>query len=348
MRGVVFLGDKQLELRHFPDPEPGPRQVLVQIKASGMCGSDLHGYRRPAASKEAIGGLPRGEFIAGHEPCGVIAGRGSAVTEDEAPIGQRVMIHHYFGCGRCKHCLTGWNQLCLKGTKVQSGSAHGGHADYIVANVNMLVPLIDELSYEEGAAVACGTGTAYSALRRIEVSGRDTLVIMGQGPVGVSATMLAKAMGARVIAVDMTPERLAIAKEFGADITLNSKDTDVVKAVHELTHGEGANIALDCTGRPEPRQWAVRSTRTWGKTCFVGEGGDTTFDISRDMLRRELTIFASWTFSTVIQAECAQFVADRKLPLKSQFTHRYTTLDDADGAYKLFDTQTTGKGVFLL
>lgn len=345
MRGVYFLGDRQLELRHVPDPTPGPRQVVVKIRASGMCGSDLHGYRRTADTPSASG-LPMGSFIAGHEPCGEIAERGSHVTEDEAPIGQRVMIHHYFGCGQCKHCRTGWNQLCLKGTKVQSGGADGGHADYIIANVNMLVPLIDELTFAEGAAVSCGTGTAYQALKRSNVSGRDTLAIMGQGPVGVSATMLAKAMGARVIAVDLSEERLALAKQFGADITINSKDVDVVQTIKDLTHGEGADICLDATGIPLPRQWAARATRTWGRCTFVGEGGDTTFNVSQDFLRRELTIIASWTFSTVVQAECARFVADRKLPLDEQFTHRFT-IDEADAAYKLFDTQTTGKGVFL-
>jgi threonine dehydrogenase-like Zn-dependent dehydrogenase len=103
---------------------------------------------------------------------------------------------------------------------------------------------------------------------------------------------------------------------------------------------------MDCSGHPDARAAAVRSTRTWGQVCFVGEGGQVTLDVSPDMLRRQLTIMASWTFSAMGQAECARFIADRKVPLKRLLTHRFK-LDEAADAYRLFDTQTTGKGVFL-
>src|SRR5438034_8175372 len=107
-----------------------------------------------------------------------------------------------------------------------------------------LEPLDDELPYEEGAAISGGTGTAYGALKRIEVSGRDTLAVFGQGPVGLSATVLGRAMGARVIAVDISPERLKLAKEFGADEVVNSKEADPIETIHELTHGEGAECTM--------------------------------------------------------------------------------------------------------
>jgi threonine dehydrogenase-like Zn-dependent dehydrogenase len=210
-----------------------------------------------------------------------------------------------------------------------------------------LVPLPDELSFEVGSAISCGTGTAYGALRRIGLSGRETVAIFGQGPVGLSATQLAKAMGARVIALDVSEERLALAKKFGADVTLNSRKEDPVKAIKDLTHGEGAELTMDCSGIADARLAAVRSTRTWGTVGLVGEGGTLTVDVSQDLLRRQLTLAASWTFSTVGQAECARFIADRKIPAEQLFTHRYR-LDQAEEAYKLFDTQTTGKGVFLL
>jgi threonine dehydrogenase-like Zn-dependent dehydrogenase len=104
MKGVVFLGDRKLELREFPDPAPGPRDVILEIKASGMCGSDLHNYRASAQPAGAVtGGIKRqAGVIAGHEPCGVVAALGAGVTEKEAQVGQRVMDHHYDGCGTCK------------------------------------------------------------------------------------------------------------------------------------------------------------------------------------------------------------------------------------------------------
>jgi len=145
--------------------------------------------------------------------------------------------------------------------------------------------------------------------------------------------------------VDIAAERLALAKQFGADALINSRETDPVKAIKDLTHGEGAEATMDCTGLPEPRVAAVRSAATWGRMCFVGEGGATSIDVSRDLIRKQLTLVASWTFSSMGQWECARFVADRKIPLGRIFTDHFR-LDEAAAAYQRFDTQTTGKGVF--
>jgi len=346
MRGVVFLGNRKLELRDFPDPTPGLGEVVVAMKASGMCGSDLHPYRAAGNAAAALGlGGGHGPVVAGHEPCGVIAERGPGVSEADAPTGQRVMVHHYKGCGRCKHCRVGWAQLCRQGIVVYGMTGHGGHAPFMSVPVYTLVPLPEPLGFAAGAAISCGTGTAYGALQRLDVSGRDTLAVFGQGPVGLSATMLGRAMGARVIAIDVAPERLALGREFGAEAVVNAREADPVAALRELTHGEGVETAMDCTGNPEARVAAVRSAATWGRVAFVGEGNTTTFDISQDMIRRQLTIHASWTFSSAGQAECAHFVADRRIPLDRLLTHRFT-LEQADEAYRLFDTQTTGKGFF--
>ena len=181
----------------------------------------------------------------------------------------------------------------------------------------------------------------------MNVSGRDMLAVFGQGPVGLSATQLGVAMGARVIAIDVSPERRAFAQEMGADTVLDPAADDPVAALKELSHGEGVDLALDCSGAEAARAAAIRATRTWGTVCFVGEGGSVTIDVSRDMIRKQLTVIGSWTFSSVIQAECARFIVDRGIEVDRLFTQRYT-LDQAAEAYQLFDTQTTGKGVFLL
>lgn len=343
MKGAVFIGERQLELREFPDPVPGPGEVIVEIKASGMCGSDLHTYRLPRSERP-----PERQVIAGHEPCGVVVARGAGVSETQAPGGVRFMVHHYSGCGHCKYCLVGYAQLCLNGSTVYgSGAGHGGHARFMrLVSPSMLVPLPDELSWEEGAAVSCGTGTAYLALKRLDVSGRDTLVVFGQGPVGLSGTMLGSAMGARVIAVDPAPERRQLALDFGAAEVIDPSAVDPVEAVRDLTHGEGAEATLDCSGVPDARVAAVKCACTWGRVCFVGERNTTTFDVSPDIIHKQLTIYGSWTFSVTGQAECARFIVDHKLPLLKLLTHQFT-LDQAVDAYKLFDTQTTGKGVFL-
>jgi threonine dehydrogenase-like Zn-dependent dehydrogenase len=346
MKGVVFLGDRRLELQDFPDPSPGPGEVVVAMKASGMCGSDLHVYRA-TGSQNALGFAVSGPAIAGHEPCGVVEEIGAGVNPRLARIGARVMVHHYFGCEVCQHCRTGWSQMCTEGAAVYGVTHHGGHAPFMKVPASTLIPLPDELSFETGAAISCGTGTAYNALRRIQLSGRDTIAIVGQGPVGLSATQFAAAMGARVIALDLTTERLLLAKRFGADITIDARGDNSLGAIKDLTHGRGADLTLDTSGRPEGRLLAVKAARAWGTACFVGEGSNVTIEVSPDMLRKQLTIVASWTFSTVGQLECAQFVAQRKIPVSDLFTHKWQ-LEQAFEAYQLFDTQTTGKGVFLM
>ena len=349
MKGAVFLGDRKVEIRSFPDPTPGPGEVVLQMKASGICGSDLKFYRSPPGAAQAALGLGnlKEPFIGGHEPCGIVVARGPGVSEKEAPTGQRVMDHHYAGCGACKHCRVGWSQLCRAGITVYGVTAHGGHAEYLKVPVRTLVPLPEELSFAEGAAVACGTGTAYGALRRMHIAGGDTLVVFGQGPVGLSATVLGKAMGVRVVAVETSAERLKLAKEFGADILVDSSKEDVLKMVNDVTRGEGADLSLDCTGVAAARRAAVRCVKTWGTACYVGEGGDVTLDVSPDLLRRQVTLIGSWTFSAMGMLECARFIADHKIPLERIFSHRWK-LEQADEAYKLFDKQATGKGVFLL
>ncbi len=350
MQGVVFTGGRELELMSFPDPTPGPGEVVLEMKASGMCGSDLHQYRRPKGVKESVGGLPANPdpVIAGHEPCGIVAAVGPGVTAADATVGARVMVHHYQGCAHCEHCRSGWQQLCQQvPVKVYGNNAHGGHAKYLKVPANTLVALPDELSFEAGAAISCGTGTAWGALRRMNLSGNDTIAIFGQGPVGLSGTQLAKAMGARVIALDISPERLARAKEFGADEVVNSRSNDPVAAIKDLTHGRGADCTLDTSSAPEGRIAAIRSAKVWGTMCFVGERNNVTIDVSPDILRKQLTMIGSWTFSVIGQAECARFIVERNIAVDQLFTHRWK-LEQAEEAYRLFDQQTTGKGVFLM
>jgi threonine dehydrogenase-like Zn-dependent dehydrogenase len=349
LRGVVFLGNRKVELRSFPDPTPGPGEVVIAMKASGMCGSDLKFYRSPPGEAQKALGLGGNAepFIAGHEPCGVVVARGPGVSEREAPDGQRVMDHHYSGCGICQHCRVGWSQLCRAGITVYGVTAHGGHADYLRVPVRTLVELPEELSFAEGAAVACGTGTAFSALKRMKLCGGDTLAVFGQGPVGLSATVLGAAMGARVIAVETSAERLKLATAFGADAVIDSSRDDPVKLISEMTRGKGADLALDCTGVAAARRAAVRCVKTWGTACYVGEGGDVTLEVSPDLLRRQVTLIGSWTFSAMGMLECAEFIAKKKIALEKIFSHRWR-LEQAAEAYRSFDTQTTGKGVFLL
>ena len=339
MLGVVFTGDSNLEIREFADPSPGPGQVVVEMKSSGLCGSDLRPYR---SSVEELG--PRAEVITGHEPCGVVAEVGAGVRN--VRVGDRVMVHHYSGCQRCEYCQTGWTQLCqTEYQKVYGSGAHGGNADYELIEDYMCVPMPDGLSYEEGAAIACGTGTAYQALRRLDVSGRDVLAVFGQGPVGLSGTFLGAHMGARIIAVDPVAERRELAEASGAWKSIDPLKDDPVSAIYDLTGGRGADCTLDATGIGEVRANAIRSARIWGRACLVGEGGSMTVEPSPDIIHRQLNLYGSWTFSKTVLEELSTWVVERNIPLSDIITHRFT-LDKAEEAFTLFNGATTGKVVF--
>jgi threonine dehydrogenase-like Zn-dependent dehydrogenase len=351
MKGVVFAGKRTVELRDFPDPAPGDDEVVLEIKASGMCGSDLHVYRSEGGGPAMAASLGLGgdgvAVIGGHEPCGVVVARGKNVPERKARTGARVMQHHYSGCGLCPDCNQGWSQLCKVGPMTVYGvTGNGAHARYMRVPAHTLIPLPDELSFEEGAAVSCGTGTAWGALKRMNMAGGGTLAVFGQGPVGLSAALLGKAMGMRVIGVDIAGERLQLARDCGADDTVNAGSGDVVEALRGLTNGAGVDYTIECSSAPAAREAAVRACKTWGTACYVGEGGSVTLNVSPDMLRRQITLMGSWTFSKIGQDACARFLAEHGISLKPLITHRFK-LEEADNAYKLFDRQTMGKGMIL-
>lgn len=340
MKAVVFLGEGQLEVRDYPDPVPGADEVVVRIKASGMCGSDLHHLHGPRRSGAQL-------VIEGHEPCGVVESVGSAVREAEARVGDRVMVHHYDGCRTCRFCRSGATQYCPNARIVFGGlDGDGAHADFMKVPAHTLIHLPDELSFTTGAAISCGTGTAFAAIKRVGLSADETVAVFGQGPVGLSCTLLAKAFGARVIAVDVEPSRLAMAKEFGADHVIDAREQDPVLAIRALTRDSaGADRALECSANAAVRRQAVESVRPWGTACMVGVFGSFELDTD-ELIHRHKTVLGSLTFSKTEQEECASFVAERGVDIESLFTNQFR-IDDAEVAYELFDQRKIGKGVFI-
>ncbi|AJE45217.1 zinc-dependent alcohol dehydrogenase family protein [Celeribacter indicus] len=356
MRGVTFPGDRRVEIMNFDDPTPGPGEVVIEVKASGLCGSDLHAYRAPtddAAFRELAKGKPyetmrdNGPKIAGHEPCGVVVAVGPGVSERVARLGQRVMIHHYSGCHVCDQCRTGWPQMCEEMVPdIYGWTAHGAHAKYMKCAAHTLVTLPEGLSFEAGAAIACGSGTSYAALRKVQPNASHTVAIFGQGPVGLSGTQFAAAMGARVIALDVNKERLETARRFGAAETINPAEVDAPEAIRELTHGRGAHFSIETSGAQQAIADAIKSLRLWGTAVFVGLGRPPVVDFASDVIFRQISLQGSFTFSTNIMEECAVFSVDRGVEVEAVFSDRWS-LEQAAQAYDLLDKQSSGKGVII-
>lgn len=340
MNGVVLPGQRQLEIRTFPVPEPGQGQVLVRMKASSLCGSDLRAIYRPAnqgTGPEAYQGV-----IAGHEPCGIIEQAGPGVKRFKA--GDRVILYHIAGCGLCNDCRAGWMISCTQPERAAYGwQRNGGHADFLLADVQTLIPLHDELSYLDGAMVACGVGTAYAGIVRAQVSGRDTVLITGLGPVGLGAAMLCQAMGARVIGVEFIPERCELARSIGIHEVVSAHDPNELKtSLLDKTQGRGFEVAIDCSANASARHLCLEMAREWGRVVYIGEGGTVSFEPSPLLIHKQLSLYGSWVCSLPQMEMLAELLVRWQLHPDVMVTHRFP-LAQAKQAYELFDQGQTGK-----
>ena len=208
MRGVVPLGGGRIEVREVPDPRPGPGEAVVALRNAGICGSDLHTAHNSWAE---IG--ERQNLVIGHEASGVVAEVGAGVST--ALVGTRVSVYHYCGCGLCRHCLAGEIVFCA-GKRGYGWHVHGADADYLLTDARNCCPLPDQLTHLDGSFLACAAGTAYAALRKLEaVPGAPPCAVVGLGPVGLAAALLARAMGWQVIGLDRIAERRAYAEAQG-------------------------------------------------------------------------------------------------------------------------------------
>jgi threonine dehydrogenase-like Zn-dependent dehydrogenase len=343
MQGVILPGHERVEIGQFDRPDPGHGQVLVKMKASGLCGSDLR-----AIYHEHRGSDPNERYqnvIAGHEPAGQVEVVGPGVEGFET--GDRVVVYHIRGCGRCEECRKGFMIGCHSPERAAYGwQRDGGHADYLLAEARTLLHLPDELTYTDGALVACGFGTAYQGILRAGVSGRDRVLVVGLGPVGLGAVMLAASSGAEVIGVDLVPERLELAKSAGAAHVLMGRESTAEEIMH-LTDGHGTEVGMDCSGSAAGRKLCLEAAREWGKVVYLGEGGSVTFEPSPLLLHKQLTLHGSWVCGMDEMGELLEHLARKGLHPGATVTHTFS-LSETREAYETFDAGKTGKVVIRL
>jgi threonine dehydrogenase-like Zn-dependent dehydrogenase len=338
VRGVYLPGGRRVDLREVPDPEAGRGQVVVEMRASTICGSDLR-----AIYREHLGEGPEAyqDVIGGHEPCGQVVAVGPEV--ERIRVGDRVVVYHISGCGQCDECRRGYQISCTSPRRAAYGwQRDGGHADLLLAEERDLVPLPDSLTFLDGACVACGFATAYEALCRVAVAGGEQVLITGLGPVGLAAGMLASAMGSPwVVGTDPSPDRRALARDLGAvDVAVEGADEDL----HDLLGGEagGAEVTVDCSGAGVAQLTALRHTRRHGRCALVGEGGTLTVDVSEVLIHRQLTVHGSWVAPTWRMTELLERLARWDLHPERVVTDRFA-LADAARAYEVADGGARGK-----
>ncbi|HEX6443826.1 MAG TPA: zinc-binding dehydrogenase [Streptosporangiales bacterium] len=339
MRGVFLPGNREVVVRDdLPDPVPGPGQVLLRMRASTICGSDLR-----AIYREHLGEGPEAyqDVVAGHEPSGEVVEVGPGCVR-LAP-GDRVAVYHIAGCGQCRDCVDGYFISCTSPRRAAYGwQRDGGHADLLLAEESTCVVLPDSLSYLDGACVACGFGTAYQALLRARPSGRDDVLVTGLGPVGLATAMLAAAFGvSSVTGVDPSPERRALALELG----LVGAALDPGEATGAL--GAGCSVSVDCSGSAAGRATAIAGTARWGRVVLVGEGGELRVDASPLLIHRQLTVHGSWVTSVGHMQDLVALLHQRGLRPERVVTHRFG-LNEAARAYEIADCGAAGKVALVM
>jgi threonine dehydrogenase-like Zn-dependent dehydrogenase len=339
MIGAVLPGNSSVELKEFPIPKPGYGQVLIKTKSSTICGSDIR-----AIYREHLGKGPERyqNKIAGHEPCGQIVEEGPGLKRFKK--GDRVIVYHISGCGVCYDCRRGYMISCTSDFRAAYGwQRDGGMASYILAEEKDLVALPDELSYTDGAQVACGFGTVYEGLEKIGISGNDGVLIIGLGPVGLAALMLAKAMGAnKLIGVDTVDERLEIAQKLGLADHLLKAGPKNVEEIRDLTNGHGVERAFDASGSDKGRLTAIQATRKWGRIALVGEGGTMGLSPSPDMIHDQKTVYGSWVTSIWLMEDLVERIVRWKIHPEELVTNRFS-LEQAAEAYALMASGRSGK-----
>ncbi len=273
-----------VEAREVDTPEPAAGEVLVRVRAAGICHSDAH-YR---AGRSPTSPLP---LTLGHEIAGTIERVGAGV--DRIAAGDRVCVHYLVSCGACHHCSRGSEQFCERGAML-GHHRDGGWADFVLAPARSVLPLPDEIPFEHGAVLMCSSATALHAIRKARLAGGETVAIFGAGGLGLSAIQLARALGASdVYAVDIDDAKLGLAESFGA-IAVHAGAGDPVKDIAARTGGRGVNVALELIGLPTTIRQAVEVLGVQGRAVIAGLASEpVSLDTYRELLGKEAELIGS-------------------------------------------------------
>jgi L-iditol 2-dehydrogenase len=265
MKALLLKNYKDLEFVDFPTPEVGTNEVLIQVKACGICGSDVHGYDGSTGRR-----IP--PLVMGHEAAGVIHAVGANVKSYKP--GDRVTFDSTVSCGACFFCTQGQINLCdnrqVLGVSCGEFRRHGAFAEYVAVPQNILYRLPDELPFEHAALIEA-VSIAVHAVNITPLQLGATAVVVGTGMIGLLVVQAVRLAGcSRVIAVDLDDAKLEVARTLGADVTLNPKSVDVPARVAELTGGHGADVAIEAVGATSPIKTAILSVRKGGTVTLVG------------------------------------------------------------------------------
>jgi len=324
MKAAFYAGNSRIELRDVPTPTPGPGDVLIRMRASVICGSELHDYHAAQG----------GNGIAGHEGVGNVV---TAPATCDLAQGQLVAVQVLSGCGNCEQCLAGDPEHCTK-TRFHGGT----HAEFMAVPAMCCRPVPSDIPPD--IAVLLGgdaIGTPYHALSRLGISAADTAAVFGCGPIGLGCIAVLRFFGARILAVEPVAYRRDLARKLGAEIALDPAAEDAVARLRELTGGRGASVALDCSPEAETVTMALESAAIHARVALIGEKPAASIRPSPQFIRKELTVYGSWYFTGPDYFRILNLYR-RGLDLSGLITHRFP-LAEADRAFATFASRQSGK-----
>jgi threonine dehydrogenase-like Zn-dependent dehydrogenase len=300
LKAAVYRGPRKIRVEEVPEPRVSGRKVLVKFKAGSICGTDLHLYRGEWK-------LKRGRII-GHDACSV-----------RADTGERVIMMPLTYCGKCYFCLRGLASFCERG-KFMGLDRDGFFAESIALRPKNLIPVPESVSDEE-AAIVEPVALALHVLDSLAPNVGDWAAIIGQGPIGLLMTQVAKLKGCRVIAMDLEDYRLKLAEKYGAEYCINAKEEDAVKRVKEITK-RGADVVVEAAGTTRTVEQTPFMVRSAGKVALVGE-----FRGYLNLEEADGALFFTSYISPVEYPTAVELIARKIVDVKGLITHRFRLAD---------------------
>jgi len=324
MKFARFLGNSRIVVEDVPDPTPQEGEVLIELKASAICGSEMHAFRGP---EERAGNN-------GHEAAGIVLDPNGSQTFRK---GDRVGISAVYGCGQCKWCKHGMYTFCD-----HARGQNGMHAGLIASPERSLLKLPDAVPFDVGVLLSGdGFGVPYHVSRRLMPQPCEWVAVFGCGPIGLGNVLVQAYYGARVIAVDLKTRRLEIARGLGAARTVDASARDPVEAIVEITKGENAAKCIESSGTRAGFETAIQCLAKAGQMMVVSEIKEAQIDPGRHLLRHDATLMGSWFY---FYREFPEMLALYRagLPIQDLITHHFP-LEDVQEAFDLFAAGETGK-----
>jgi alcohol dehydrogenase, propanol-preferring len=333
MKAAIFTGpNTPLVLGSLPRPEPAAGELLVKVTACGLCHSDLH------YMDHGVPTFKTPPLVLGHEISGTVVRVGTGV--DQARIGTSVLLAPVTSCGECAMCRTGRENVCAR-QKMLGNGIDGGFAEYVVAPSRDAFAIPPDVPALEACVIADALTTAFHAVtRRARVESGETVVVVGCGGLGLNVVQVAAMAGARVIAVDIDPRKLGLARELGASLAIDARDGDAAKRVRKETDG-GADVAIEAIGNRKTQEQALASVRTGGRLVLLGFAADNMSLPGGRVTYREITVIGTLGCRPIDFPIVLDLVRRGKLALGPLVTHRHTLESINSG----FDALRRGEGV---